>query len=216
MFARNAASAGSNPAESRGPRRPRRCRWRRRVRPKSGNVCRAPCPGPGASPGAEMSAAARPTPTPPPTTPSVSASPSTRTITRRLEKPSVLSTAISVRRSRTAMLIVLAVTSRIVKATARPMKFSRSVRLPASAMNPARNAFRFRSSSARRCSRRCASIDCAIAAAWFGLAIWMLKVPAPACLVRRLVEVLEVEEHHPDWFRPGACDSSSRVDRRGR
>ena len=41
-------------------------------------------------------------------------------ITSPLGKPSVLSTAISVRRSRTAMLIVLAVTSRIVNATAEP------------------------------------------------------------------------------------------------
>ena len=54
--------------------------------------------------------------------------------------PSVLSTAISVRRSRTAMLIVLAVTSRIVNVTARPMPLSSSERLPTSAMKPATNA----------------------------------------------------------------------------
>ena len=55
-------------------------------------------------------------------------------------KPSVLRTAISVRRSRTAMLIVLAVTSRIVKVTARPMPLSSSARFPASEMKLARKA----------------------------------------------------------------------------
>ena len=46
-------------------------------------------------------------------------------MTRPLEKPSVFSTPISCCRSRTAMLMVLAVTSRMVNATARPMPFSR-------------------------------------------------------------------------------------------
>ena len=38
------------------------------------------------------------------------------------------------------MLMVLAVTSRMVKLTARPMLFSSSARLPAMAMKPAANA----------------------------------------------------------------------------
>ena len=62
-------------------------------------------------------------------------------ITSQLGKPSVFSTAISVRRSRTAMLIVLAVTSRMVNATASPMLFSSSARLPPSAAKLPKNAF---------------------------------------------------------------------------
>ena len=56
-------------------------------------------------------------------------------------KPSVFSTPISLRRSRTAMLMVLATTSRIVKVTASPIPFSSSARLPAIAMKLAANAF---------------------------------------------------------------------------
>ena len=69
-----------------------------------------------------------------------SASATIRPMTWALEKPSVLSTAISVRRSRTAMLMVLAVTSRIVKLTARPMLLRSKARLPAMAMKPAAKA----------------------------------------------------------------------------
>ena len=75
-----------------------------------GNVWSA-VPRPGIFARFEMSAAARPTPTTPPTRPMMSASPSTSVSTSALEKPSVLSTAISLRRSRTTMLIVFAVTS---------------------------------------------------------------------------------------------------------
>ena len=87
-----------------------------------------------------MSVDASPTPSTPPMIPSVSASPRISDSTRRLGNPSVFSTAISLRRSRTAMLIVFAVTSRMVKATARPTKLSRKTRLPACAMKLARNA----------------------------------------------------------------------------
>ena len=60
---------------------------------------------------------------------SASASTMISAITRLPLKPSVYNTAISVRRSRTAMLMVFAVTSRIVKATAMPTVLSRLVRL---------------------------------------------------------------------------------------
>ena len=61
-------------------------------------------------------------------------------MTRPLENPSVFSTPISCCRSRTAMDMVLAVTSKMVNATARPMPFSSSAKFPAMAIKLARNA----------------------------------------------------------------------------
>ena len=80
-------------------------------------------------------------PSSPPRIPSSTASATISPITRPLEKPRVLSTPISVRRSRTAMPMVLAVTSRMVKLTARPMLLRSRARLPAMEMKPARKAF---------------------------------------------------------------------------
>ena len=65
----------------------------------------------------------------------------TSPITCALVKPSVLRTPISFRRSRTAMLMVFATTSRMVKVTARPMPLRRRVRLPAMATKLAAKAF---------------------------------------------------------------------------
>ncbi len=55
-------------------------------------------------------------------------------------KPSVLSTAISALLSLSVMLIVLAVTSSIMKATATPTLLRKKARSPAMAMTPARKA----------------------------------------------------------------------------
>ena len=81
-----------------------------------------------------------PSPMPPPRAPMVSASARISPITCRLVKPSVFRTAISVRRSRTAMLIVFAVTRRIVKITARPMLLRSRARFPIMARKSARKA----------------------------------------------------------------------------
>ena len=80
------------------------------------------------------------TPTVPPSAPSTNASPRIRPMTNPLGKPKVFSTAISVRRSRTAMLMVLAVTNRMVNMTANPMPLSSSARFPASERKLARKA----------------------------------------------------------------------------
>ena len=77
----------------------------------------------------------------PPITPIRTDSATTSPITCRLVNPRVLRTAISVRRSRTAMLIVLATTRRIVKVTAMPIPFRRRARLPAIATKLAAKAF---------------------------------------------------------------------------
>ena len=109
-----------------------------------------------------------PIPSAPPSAPRKTASATISPITRPLEKPSVLSTAISVRRSRTAMLIVFAVTSRIVKLTARAMLLSRKARLPAIAMKPAAKACSVSVSVCASVFSNWASMALLTAPAWFG------------------------------------------------
>src|SRR5262249_5575349 len=124
MRARNATIAGTKPAARLSARattnpnnalsieRPRLGK-RATASPRNGSLGRMP-----------IMPRLRTRPSAPPRRPMSSASLSTSAMTRPLEKPSVFRTAISVRRSRTAMLIVLAVTTRIVKATAVPITFT--------------------------------------------------------------------------------------------
>ena len=110
----------------------------------------------------------------------ISASVRISPITRPLEKPSVLRTAISVRRSRTAMLIVLAVTRSTVKATARPMPFSSRTRLPAISLKlwmkaPSDSVFVCTSEFSKP-----SSIALATAAAWAGSLTCTMNMPTPA------------------------------------
>ena len=65
----------------------------------------------------------------------------TSPMTSALVNPSVLSTAISVRLSRTVMLMVFAVTSRIAKHTVSPMPSMSTPRSPAMDMKSAVKAF---------------------------------------------------------------------------
>jgi hypothetical protein len=78
------------------------------------------------------------------------------------------------------MLIVLAVTSRIAKATAMPTVLSRLVRFPVSLMNSARNAPSVSVFVWTSLFSKLASIARITAAACDGFPIWTLNVPAPA------------------------------------
>ena len=100
-------------------------------------------------------------------------------MTSPLENPSVFSTAISCCRSRTAMLIVFAVTSRMVNATAMPMTFSSSARLPARATKPARKACSVSVLVWLSLFSNAASISFEIAPACDGSSICTVSVPIP-------------------------------------
>ena len=76
--------------------------------------------------------------------------------------------------------IVLAVTSRTVKATAMPTVLSRLVRFPVSLMNPVRNAPSVSVLVWTSPFSKLASIARMTAPACDGFAIWTLNVPAPA------------------------------------
>ena len=89
-------------------------------------------------------------------------------MTWRLEKPRVLSTAISMRRSRTAMLMVLAVTRRMVKITASPMLLNRRARFPIMAMKSARKAASVSVLVSASLLSKTASMALPTAAAWLG------------------------------------------------
>ena len=81
------------------------------------------------------------TPSAPPMSAIRTDSATTRPITCRLVKPRVLRTPISFLRSRTAIDMVLATTSRMVKVTARPIPLRRRARFPAMATKLAAKAF---------------------------------------------------------------------------
>ena len=88
-----------------------------------------------------MKSLASPSPTPPPTAATTIVSTITSTSTKGSEKPTAFSTASSRVRSRTAMAIVLPVTSRSVKNTTLPMVVIRSSMLPICFTHDAANAF---------------------------------------------------------------------------
>jgi hypothetical protein len=119
-----------------------------------------------------------PRPSPPPNTAMSTASPMMSPSTSRLGKPRVLRTAISVRRSRMAMLIVFAVTSRIVNATATPIPFKSSARLPIMARKPARNAASVSVLVWRSLFSKVSSIARPTDAAAFGSSSFTTNVPA--------------------------------------
>ena len=150
------------------------------------------------------------TPSAPPMSAISSDSATTSPITWPLVKPSVFKTPISLRRSRTAMLIVLATTSRIVKVTAIPIPLSSSARLPAIAMKPAAKAF---SVSVWVWSSRVLEQLVDRRRDLAGL-VRVLDLDVVGARLQpaagRLVQVLAVEQHHVR----GRCPSTSRGRRR--